>query len=93
MHTADAATKRVLETFDLYTPFAGITNNAAEANNSRIKRLLDFKEREIDVIVLYFYYFQNIDTNILKGFCNIGEYKLKPKFTFAAVDSDEISAE
>ena len=76
----------------IFLEYSGITNNAAEASNARVKRLLDFKERDIDTIVLYFYYFQNIDVNkIFKGFCNMGEFHLRKQYAYASVDPEDIT--
>ncbi|KAH3748260.1 hypothetical protein DPMN_182698 [Dreissena polymorpha] len=40
----------ILEQYDNYNQYLGITNNAAESINAELKRLVDFKEREIDSI-------------------------------------------
>ena len=84
--------KWTVESFHFFNPYSGITNNAAEASNAQLKRLLDFKERDIDTIVLYFYYFQNIDVNkIFKGFCNMGEFHLRKQYAYASVDPEDIT--
>ena len=46
----------VLEKCDVYNPYSGITNNASESVNAKLKRLVDYKERQIDSIVLYLHY-------------------------------------
>ena len=50
------AAKWVVEESDVYNPFSGITNNTSESNHARYKKLLDFKEKEVDIIVLYMQY-------------------------------------
>ena len=47
-----------LEKIDLQNPFSGITNNASEALNSKLKRLLEWKEKTGDMVILYLYYWQ-----------------------------------
>ena len=61
-----------LEKFDLYSPNSGITNNASEALNSKLKRLLEWKEKTGDMAILYLYYWQiNAVQDLMSGFCNI----------------------
>ena len=85
------AAKWVVEDTDVYNPFSGITNNASEANHSRYKKLLDFKEREVDVIVLYMQYQQLNDMNsLMKGFCDLGDLSLRKKFQHLKKDPDNV---
>ena len=45
-----------LEKIDLHNPYSGITNNASGALNSKLKRLLEWKEKTGDMAILYLYY-------------------------------------
>lgn len=49
----ETAGKWVVEETDVYNPFSGIINNASEANHSRYKKHLQFKENVIDIICQY----------------------------------------
>jgi hypothetical protein len=63
----------------VYDPFSGITNNISESMNTVIKRLNEWKETPVDAMVLFLYYLQiYYKTEILRGRCGIGEFKLKP---------------
>ncbi|MCG8048891.1 MAG: Ulp1 family isopeptidase [Candidatus Thiodiazotropha taylori] len=85
------AGKWVVEESDVYNPFAGITNNAAESNHARYKKLLEFKEKEVDVMVLFMQYLQNNDVNsLMKGFCNLGDLTLRKKFKHLKKDPDDV---
>ncbi|WAR27999.1 hypothetical protein MAR_013703, partial [Mya arenaria] len=50
------AARWLLEDRDIFNPYSGITNNMSESLNSKIKRLIDYKQRALDDIVLYLYY-------------------------------------
>ena len=81
----------LLEKFNVYNPYSGITNNASESINAKLKRLLDWKEKDIDTIVLYLYYLQNNDLNdLMSGFCDIGDLCLRNKFKDLKKDPKEI---
>lgn len=67
-----------LEEKDVYDPFSGITNNISESINTIIKRLNEWKEASVDAMVLGLYYLQSFyKTEMLRGRCGIGEFKLK----------------
>lgn len=43
------------------------------------------------LVVLYFYYFQNIDVNnILGGLCKKGDLNLKTRYSFAALEPEDV---
>ena len=75
------AGKRIVENSEVYNPFSGITNNASEFNHARYKHLTEFKEHQIDMMVLFLHYLQKNDLNsIRKGFCDLGDLMLRRKF-------------
>jgi hypothetical protein len=81
----------VLEKGDNYNPYSGITNNGAESINAKLKRLVDFKEREIDSIVLFLNYLQGNDVSeILRAFCGESELTLLDRFKFAKKDPETV---
>ena len=81
--TKETTGKWVVHDSDVYNPFSGITNNASESNHARYKHLTDFKEHEVDLIILFFQYLQNNDVNsIMKGFCDLGDLRLRKKFKY-----------
>ena len=72
----------VLEKYNNYNPYSGITNNCAESINAKLKRLVEYKEKEIDSIVLYLYYLQSNDlSDLIGGFCGESEWTLLNKFS------------
>ena len=74
--------KFVLQENNVYNPYSGVTNNAAESFNAVIKRLMDWKESPADTIALCFYYLQNYYLReIYRGFCNLGTYQLLSKYS------------
>lgn len=71
----------LIEPLNIYNPYSGITNNSAESMNAVIKRLIKWKEAPADTLVLclqklQLYYWREI----LRGFCNLGQYQLKEEF-------------
>ena len=58
-----------LEKIYLNDPYSGITKNASEALNSKLKRLLEWNEKTGDMAILYLYYWQiNAVQDIMSGF-------------------------
>lgn len=81
----------ILEDSKLYNPYSGITNNVVESLNSKLKKLIDYKEKAIDEIVMYLNHLQGNDLcKIIRGFCGESEWTLGDNFKFAARDPDTI---
>ena len=81
----------VLEKHDLYNPYSGVTNNVVESINAKIKRLVEYQERRIDEMVLYFYYMQANDmTDIVRGFCGESEWTISNQLKSFKRDPDTI---
>ena len=81
----------ILEEVDLYNPYSGITNNCSESVNAKLKRLTEWKEREVDNIVLFLYYMQSNDlADLMKSFCGVGEQKLLKKYNYALKDPETV---
>jgi hypothetical protein len=56
-----------------------------------LKRLIDYKEKTIDQIVLYFYYCRSNDlSKLIRGFCGESEWTMKNDFQYAALDSETV---
>ena len=84
--------KFVLEQNNIYNPYSGITNNAAESFNAVIKRLMEWKEAPADTISLCFYYLQNYYLKeIYRGFCNLGSYQLKSDYADLVQNPEHIN--
>ena len=87
----DHSGRWVLEKCDVYNLYSGITNNAAESINAKLKRLVEYRERQIDSIVLYLNYLQgNVVLELLKAFCGESEWSLLSRFSFAKQDPDSV---
>ena len=57
------------------------TSNASEALNSKLKRLLEWKEKTRDMSILLLYYWQiNAVQDIMSGFCNSGDLMLRKRY-------------
>ena len=61
----DYSGRWVLEACDNYNPYSGVTNNGAEGMNSKLKRLVEYKERQVDSIVLYLHYLHRVNSSFL----------------------------
>ena len=81
------AGKWVVDSSEVYNPFSGITNNASESNHARYKHLTEFKENQVDLMVLFLQYLQKNDFNsIMKGFCDLGDLSLRKKYRYLKKD-------
>ena len=79
----------ILDELDLYNPYSGITNNCSESINAKLKRLTEWKEREVDNIVLFLYYMQSNDlADLMKSFCGVGEFNLLKRYKYALRDPE-----
>ena len=80
---------QILDELDLYNPYSGITNNCSESINAKLKRLTEWKEREVDNIVLFLYYMQSNDlADLMKSFCGVGEFNLLKRYKYALRDPE-----
>ena len=71
----------LFERFNVHSPYSGITNHTSRRIIAKLKRLLDWKEKIIDIIVRYPCYWQNNDLNdLMSGFCDIGDLCLRTEF-------------
>ena len=70
----------VLEKLHVYNPYSGVTNQS-EGYNTVMKRLQQWKEVPIDLIILSLNELQVYSYNeIQRGLCQMGEYVLLPKY-------------
>jgi hypothetical protein len=82
----------VLETAKVYNPYSGVTNNCSESLNAVLKRLFDWKEVPLDVLILSLYYLQNFYVaEIQRGLAGIGDYRLEEEFHYARIDVEDIN--
>lgn len=72
----------------LYTAGSGITINPAESFNAVLKRCLERKEVKAQVLALTLYQLDLFyRKEIIKGYCGLGNYCLKPEFSHLKVDA------
>lgn len=45
----------MLESYDIYNPFSGVTNNAIESLNAKLNRLLEENEKKVLMKLFYTY--------------------------------------
>ena len=84
--------KWILKKLNLFNPYSGITNNISEGMNTVLKRLVDLKEVPLDTVVFCISYLQNYYWNeILRGFCDMGNYRLKSIFSYLHLPVEEVS--
>ena len=83
--------KWVIEQYVTYNPVSGITNNASEAMNTVLHRLVQWKEVPVDTMVLCLYHLQNFYLNeTLRGLCDLGNYKLIGRFRCLKQEADDL---
>ena len=88
--TIDSFGRWILQKFNLYCPYSGLTTNVSEGFNSLFKSLIDYKEIDIDVTVLCFNQLQIYYWNeIQRGFSNKGIYSLKNEFQRLFTDFED----
>ena len=81
----------LIEPLNIYNPYSGITNNAAESMNTVIKRLTGWKQRPADTLALCLHKLQNYYWNeILRGCCDLGQYKLRQEFSSLAQKPEDL---
>ena len=70
-----------IESYGVYNPYSGVTNNQAESLNFVIKQLQDWKEAPPDCMILSLYYLQSYYmAEIIRGQCNLGNYHVHSQF-------------
>ena len=81
----------VLERFNIYNPFSGITNNVSESINRVLKDLTCWKCQPVDCALLSFWHLQRyFQMEIYRGKADVGQYHLKSSFINCCIASDEI---
>ena len=86
------AAKWLLKDAGVFNPYSGITKNTAESMNAVMKRLLEWKEVPADTIVLSLHYLQQYYwSEILRGFCGLGNYELDAKFSNILADPADVT--
>ena len=80
----------VLEKLHVYNPYSGVTTNQSEGYNTVMKRLQQWKEVPLDLIILSLNMLQVYSFNeIQRGLCQMGEYVLLPKYVGLARSPEE----
>ena len=81
----------MLERFNIYNPFSGITNNVSESINRVLKDLTCWKCQPVDCALLSLWYLQRyFQMEIYRGKADVGQYHLKSSFINCCIASDEI---
>ena len=81
----------VIGRFDGLYSYSGTTNNLSESYNGVLKQQNNWKELPVDMFVLGFHFLQNFDYfEVTKGLSGMGDYHLKPEFSWASIPSDEL---
>ena len=81
----------ILKKSNLFNPYSGITNNTSEGMNTVIKCLMKWKEAPLDTVVLCLNYLQNYYWNeILRAFCDMGNYAFKENFAYLVQSRSDI---
>ena len=88
---SEYAGRWVLEPLSMYCSYSGVTNNVAESLNAKLKRLIEYKEKAIDDIVLYLNYLHgNYQCDLIRAFFGKSEWTLHENYEFAARDPDTV---
>jgi len=78
----------VLERYNSYNPYSGVTNNRSKSLNCVIKDLQHWKEAPVDCMLLALYQLQAYYVNEIKrGIAGVGEYHLLPVYN--SLQSDQ----
>lgn len=81
----------LLERYKLYHPQMGVIGARNLDLQVVIRQLQDLKEVTLDILLPSLYHLQlYLSTNVLKGFCGFGKYKLCPELNFLKREIDEI---
>lgn len=81
----------LLDKYKLYHPQMGVIGARNLDLQVVIRHLQELKEVTLDILIPSLYHLQMyLSTNIIKGFCGIGSYKLSPELNFLKRESDEI---
>ena len=85
------ACKFILEDLEIFDPYSGITNNISEGFNTVFKNLLGWKQVPLDSVSLSFYFLQKFYAKeILRGFCDVGDFQLKKEFRNRLIDPSTV---
>ncbi|XP_053406440.1 uncharacterized protein LOC128559236 [Mercenaria mercenaria] len=81
----------LLEEYNIYNPYSGITTNPAESVNNMIKSVQQRKELPVDLICLNLLMCQKaVYADIQCGRAGFGNFKLKKDCEYARIDPSEI---
>ena len=77
----------LIEDAGVFDPYSGVTSNSVESMHVVIKRLTEWKSVPIDSVCLSLHFLQIYYRNeLLRGFCDVGNFRLKPRHTNASMD-------
>ena len=77
-----------------FSDISGITTNVGEGLNNLMHAMLEEKLMPVDTVVSVMHFLSIYYCNEIKrGFCNIGEFKLKPEFLNLKQRKDELEGE
>ena len=81
----------LLERYKLYHPQMGVIGARNLDLQIVVRHLQELKEVTLDILLPSLYHLQlYLSTNILKGFCGLGRYKLSPELHFLRREPDEL---
>ena len=77
---------------NLINTMYGVTNNGSESINCVLKKLVQWREVPVDVLILALYHLQQYyNYNILSALCDTGNYLLKDEFRIYKQDTSLIN--
>ena len=81
----------LLEEFNVYDPYSGVTNNMSEGTNNVIEGLQNWHGAPLDAIVLSMHYLQKFKYNeIIRGRLNKGNFRLKSMHQNASLSPEDV---
>ena len=85
------ASRWVLEDFNVYDLYSGVTNNMSEGTNNVIEGLQNWHGAPLDAVILSMHYLQNFKYNeIIRGRLNKGNFRLKAIHQNASLEPDDV---
>ena len=81
----------ILESVRTYNPLSGVTTNQSKGFNTALKQYQRWKEVPVDSLVHGLHCLQQYYHNeIQQGYCGLGSYRLRPKFSSLQQASGEL---
>lgn len=82
----------LLERYKLYHPQMGVIGARNLDLQVVVRHLQELKVVTLDILLPSLYHLQLfLSTNVMKGFCGVGKYKLSPELNFLKREADELT--